>query len=66
MGALGNAGGIIDIEAKLATIRAPHHPGRRVALTILTGGSSIWPFITPTPLVAERGAAKIDLTTSMP
>ena len=36
------------------------------ALMIFTAGSSIWPFITPSPLVAETGDAKILLTTSMP
>ncbi len=38
----------------------------RAALMILTGGSSIWPFIGPSPLVGETGAAKILRTTSMP
>src|SRR5689334_21754818 len=38
----------------------------RSAFTIFTGGSRIWPFITPSPLVSETGDAKIFFTTSMP
>ena len=34
--------------------------------TIFTTGSSIWPFITPPPLVGDRGDAKIACTTSIP
>ena len=35
------------------------YPFTRAAFTIFTTGSSIWPFIAPSPLVGERGAAKI-------
>ena len=38
----------------------------RSALRIFTGGSSIWPFIAPSPLVGETGDPRIAFTTSMP
>ncbi len=42
------------------------HSATRAALTIVTPGSSIWPFIAPSPLVGETGAARIVRTTSIP
>src|SRR5688572_29880150 len=36
------------------------------AFTIFTIGSSIWPRMTPSPLVGEVGAARMALTTSWP